>query len=182
MMLGLRRTLTTPNKPLLALCGVLSAACFISDQGIAQIKKVDGYDGYKFGMTIDEALKVKSAAKKKTPCDYRGVPVCLEYATTVSAFPARVTVQFQFDGNTPLLSQILLTVRSSLDDPVRYPCRDVGKEVLKLLVAKYGERPMIKDHEATWTSPDGGSVSLLALCVDDFNGLNVISYRPSSPL
>ena len=140
---------------------------------------MDGYDGYKFGMTIDEALKVKFAAKKKTPCDYQGVPVCLEYATTVSAFPATVSVQFQFDGNTPLLSQILLTVRS-LDD--RYPCPDVGKEVLKLLVAKYGERPMIKDHEATWTSPDGGFVSLLALCVDDFRGLNVISYRPSSPL
>jgi hypothetical protein len=132
-------------------------------------------------MTIDQALKVKSAAKQKTPCDYQGVPVCLEYSTTVSAFPATVTVQFKSDGNTLLLNQILLTVRS-LDEPVRYPCRDVGKEVLKLLVAKYGERPMIKDHEATWTSPDGGSVSLLALCGDDLKGVNVISYRPSSPL
>ena len=61
-MLGLRWTLTTLNKPLLGLCGVLIAVCFMSDQGIAQIKKVDGYDGYKFGMTIDQALKVKSAA------------------------------------------------------------------------------------------------------------------------
>ena len=94
---------------------------------------------------------------------------------------SRYFVQFQTDGNTPLLSQILLTIRS-LDEPVRYPCHDVGKEVLKLLVSKYGERPMIKDHEATWTSPDGGSVSLLALCVDDLKGLNVITYRPSSPL
>jgi len=146
---------------------------------MAQIKKVDGYDGYKFGMTVDQALKVRPAAEQKTPCDYQGIPVCLEYATTVSVFPATVNVQFK--GDVPLLSQILLTI-SSLDEPVHYSCREVGKEVLKLLVVKYGEHPIIKDHEATWTSPDGGSVSLLALCVGEVKGVNVIGYRPSSPL
>jgi hypothetical protein len=168
-----------PRMPLMCFCGVLVGAFFFPDRVMAQIRKVDGYDDYKFGMTIDQALKVRPAAKQKTPCDYVGVPVCLEYATTVSVFSA--TVNVQFEGDTPLLSQILITI-SSLDEPVPRPCREVGKEVLSLLVGKYGKHPFIKDHEATWTSPDGGSVSLLALCVGENKGVNVISYRPSSPL
>ena len=164
-----------PKIPLMCFCGVLVGAFFFPDRVMAQMKKVDGYDDYKFGMTVDQALKVRLAAKRNTPCDYSGVPVCLEYATTVSVFPATVNVQFQ--GDTPLLSQILITIRS-LDEPVRRPCHEVGKEVLRLLVDKYGTHPFIKDRAATWTSPEGGSVSLLALCVDENKGVNVISNRP----
>jgi hypothetical protein len=174
-----RSQLMIPKMLLTCFCGVLVGAFFFPDRVMAQIKKVDGYDDYKFGMTVDQALKVRPAAIRKTPCDYVGVPVCLEYATTVSVFSATVNVQFK--GDTPLLSQILITIRS-LDEPVRHPCREVGKEVLSLLVDKYGKRPFIKDHAATWTSPAGGSVSLLALCADESKGVNVISYRPSSPL
>jgi hypothetical protein len=159
-------------------CGVLIGTFFVPDRVMAKIKKVDGYDGYKFGMSIDQALNVKPAAKQKTPCDYQDVPTCLEYATTVSVFSARVNVQFKFENGTPLLSQVLLTI----DEPVRHPCHEVGRELLHLLVDKYGEHPVIENHKATWTSPDGGSVSLLALCVTEVQGVNIISYKPSSPL
>jgi len=167
------------RMPLMWFCGVLVGTFFVPDPVMAQIKKVDGYDGYKFGMTIDQAKKVKPAAKQ-TRCEYPGVATCLEYETMVSAFPATVVVQFR--GDTPLLSQILLTIRS-FDKPVRHSCREVGEEVLKLLAAKYGDSPFIKDHTAAWTSPEGGSVSLLALCVGEAGGgINVITYKPSSPL
>jgi hypothetical protein len=165
--------------PAVWFCAVFITAFFVSGRAMAQIKQVEGYDGYKFGMTIDQAKKVKPAAKQ-TRCEFAGVATCLEYKTKLSAFPATVTVQFK--GEAPLLSQILITIRS-LDKPVLHSCRDVGEEVLRLLVAKYGDKPFIKNHEATWTSPEGGSVSLLSLCVGEAgNGVNVITYTLSSPL
>jgi hypothetical protein len=160
------------------LFGLFVGALFLADRSMAQMKKVEGYDGYKFGMTIEQAKKVKPAAKQ-THCDYADVVTCLEYKTTVSAFSATVTVQFK--GATPLLSQILITLYS-LDDPVRDSCRVVGKAVLSPLVDKYGNNPLVKDHVATWASPEGGLVSLDALCVDDVHGVNIITYKPSSPL
>lgn len=149
------------------------------DQVIAGMKKVDGYDGYKFGMTLDQALQIKPFAKQKTPCGYKGVPVCLEYATAVSGFPARVDIQFE--GSAPLLSRILLTI-SSFEESVRHTCAEVGKVVLGLLADKYGKDPVVDDRKTTWTSPDGGSISLLTLCVHDRKGINVIGYEPSGPL
>ena len=169
----------TPRMPLLWFCSVLVGAFFVPDGVMAQIQKVDGYDGYKFGMSIDQAKNIKPAAKQ-TRCEYVSVDACLEYATTISVFPATVSVQFK--GATPLLSQILLTIRSFPEPVVRHPCREVGEEVLKLLAAKYGTNPLVKDRTATWTSPHGGSVSLLALCVGEVGGINVITYAPSSPL
>jgi hypothetical protein len=160
-------------------CAVLVGAFFFPDRVTAQIERVDGYDGYKFGMTIDQAKQVKPSAKQ-TRCEYVNVTICLEYATKISIFPATVAVQFK--GATPLLSRILLTIKSLPEPVVRHPCREVGKEVLKLLIAKYGDSPLIKDHTATWTSPGGGSVSLLALCVGEAGGINVITYEPTSPL
>jgi hypothetical protein len=157
-------------------CGPLVWA-FVASDGVVAQTKVDGYDGYKFGMTIDQAKRIKSAAKQ-TRCEYVDVSTCLEYRTMVSVFPATVTVQFK--GAAPLLSQIIITIRS-LADP-SHSCREVGREVLKLLTAKYGNDPFVKDHEATWASPEGGSVSLLALCIGEVEGINVITYKSSSPL
>jgi len=49
-------------------------------------------------------------------------------------------VTVQFEGATPLLSRILLTIRSFPEPVVRHPCREVGKEVLKLLLLEaYGD-------------------------------------------
>jgi hypothetical protein len=101
-----------PKKPLMCLCGVLVAACFMSDQVMAQIKKVDGYDGYKFGMTIDQALKVKSAAKQKTPCDYQGVPVCLEYATTSASRRTTRNNSFMFSLALHIADQSSCSIRN----------------------------------------------------------------------
>lgn len=151
-----------------------------AEQVRAQIEKVDGYDGYKFGMTIDQAKRVKPSAKQ-TRCEYASGPMwCLEYATRVSDFPAEVTVQFP--GATPLLTQILVTFRSLPDNVPRYSCREVGKEILKLLIAKYETDALLKGHTVTWTSPHGGSVSLTSLCVGEVEGINVVTYRTSNPL
>ena len=95
----------SPIRALVFCVVLVRGAAFPSDQVKAQIDKVDGYDGYRFGMTLDQAKKIKPAAKQ-TPCDFVQVVACLEYAITISAFPATVTVQFE--GATPALSQIII--------------------------------------------------------------------------
>jgi hypothetical protein len=158
----------------IALCPLIASVAAPS-ASVAQTRKIDGYEGYKFGMTLEQALKVRPSAKQ-TQCEYQNVTQCIEYETTVSAFPAKVTVQFH-----PAVVQILVTFYS-MDDPIDRSCREIGKELLKLMVPKYGSDPFIKDHKATWTSPEGGSVSLTALCTGPEKGINIISYQPTGAL
>jgi hypothetical protein len=156
----------------------VAALCIlIASPSVAQTGKIDGYEGYKFGMTLEQALKVRASAKQ-TQCDFNGVTTCIEYQTTVSAFLAKVTVQFA--PATPLLlSKILVTLYG---EPIDHGCTEIGKELLKLLASKYGNDPFIKDHVATWASSEGGSVSLTALCISPDTGINIISYQPTGPL
>jgi hypothetical protein len=152
--------------------------CATTTLAVAQNHKIDGYDGYKFRMTLDQARKANPEAKQ-TKCDYVNVDACLEYSTHVGPFPAAVTVQFS--GTPPLLTQILLTFRS-LDDTPLYKCQDITKELLELLVTKYKERPFVEHRKVTWTSPNGGAVQLTSLCLDAAKGINIITYMPSNPL
>ena len=156
-------------------CLVLPLAC---ETALAQPGKVEGYDGYKFGITVDQAIAVKPIAKQ-TPCDFVNVITCLEYETTVAAFPA--TAIIQFTGAPPLLSAVLLTIRSS-DEPAGHTCHEIGQEVLSLLLARYGAKPLIRNHAATWASPEGGSVSLLARCDGEDRGTNIVIFKPSGAL
>ena len=160
------------------LCGALVFSFCAPAHVAAQIKKVDGYEGYKFGMTLDQAKKVNPSAQQ-TRCTYVSVTACLEYPTTVSIFPAMVVVQFE--GAPPLLRQVLLTIKSSAETLIR-SCTEVTTEVVKLLIAKYGNRPLVRGFEAVWASPDGGSVILSAFCTNKDEGLNIIAYTSSSPL
>jgi hypothetical protein len=46
----------------IAVCTLVGAVAAPS-ASVAQTKKVDGYEGYKFGMTLEQALKVRPSAK-----------------------------------------------------------------------------------------------------------------------
>jgi hypothetical protein len=50
----------------IAVCTLVGAA---PNASVAETKKVDGYEGYKFGMTLEQALKVRPYAKQ-IQCDY----------------------------------------------------------------------------------------------------------------
>ena len=144
----------------------------------AQMAKVEGYDGYLFGMTVDQAMRVK-AGVKYAPCDFKDVVGCIEYDAMVSAFPTRVVVQFK--GASPRLAQVVLQF-DSLREPIQHPCKVVTAELVRLLVARYGGEPLIVQGVATWTSPEGGSVSFSQLCIDEKRGFNSVLYRPSAAL
>jgi hypothetical protein len=145
---------------------------------LAQIMAIDGYDRYRFGMSLAEAQAVNPTAKK-IPCGFKDVVFCLEYDTEISAFPARVDVQFE--GVEPRASQVVITI-DSLHEPIKHSCVDVAKELLKLLIAKYDSHPFVEKKTFTWSSPLGGSVTLLSLCITDSQGVNVVSYRKTGAL
>lgn len=157
------------------LCG---AALFAPLSALAQVPKIDGYDGYRFGMTVEEAAKVK-AGPSYASCEFTDMVGCIQYPVTVSAFPALVSVQFK--GATPRVVQIIISF-DSLKEPDKYPCEAVAKEVFRLMAAKYGRPPLFKKGIATWASPNGGAVEFSTLCLNETTGMNVIIYRPSAPL
>jgi hypothetical protein len=145
---------------------------------VSQPTQVDGYQGYKFGMTLEQARLVNPAAVY-TKCTYVGVDACLEYPTTISAFPAKVVAQFK--GVPLVLTQVVISF-DALHEPVRFPCNMVATELTKLLAAKYGRQPFTDQFDnITWAFADGSSVELSALCLGN-KGLNTIAYRPSNPL
>jgi hypothetical protein len=158
---------------------ILFIVSVVPTASVAQIKRVDGFEGYTFGMTLNQALAVRPTATQ-TQCDYNGVTTCIEYQTTISAFSAGVVVQFR-KAVPLLLSKILVTVHS-FDEPNDLPCYQVGKELLRLLSAKYGSDPFVNDHTATWAFAEGGAVSFAALCANKDKGINIISYQPSNAL
>jgi hypothetical protein len=66
----------------IAVCTLVGAVT-APNASVAETKKVDGYGGYKFGMTLEQALKVRPYAKQ-IQCDYDDVTTCIEYQTTIS--------------------------------------------------------------------------------------------------
>jgi hypothetical protein len=158
---------------LVCLCGMLIFAFSIPQVFAAPVKKIDGYGGYKFGMTVEQALRVNPAARL-TDCDDSDATACLVYTTAISAFSASVTVQFA--GTTARVSKILVTIDTA-ENAQAHSCLNVGQEILKLLVDTYGASSRVEGCETTWVSPEGGSVSLLSLCVGS-RGVNVLGYSP----
>lgn len=144
----------------------------------AQVDRIDGYDGFAFGMTIEQATAIRPGSKVE-PCGFAGVVGCIEFKTNVSAFPA--TVDVQFSGDPPVVTQIVLIVES-LADSANSPCTAVTNELGRLLAAKYGNKFLIVRNTATWASAHGGAVSLTALCVNKTKGANVIAFKPSTQL
>jgi hypothetical protein len=158
---------------LACLCGALVFTLPIHQALGAPATTIDGYGGYKFGMSIEQALRVNPAARL-APCDDADATACLAYATAISNFSALVTVQFT--GAAPRVSRILVTIDADENGQSR-PCPSVGREILGLLVDTYGASSRVEGYETTWVSSEGGSVSLLSLCVGS-KGVNVLGYSP----
>src|SRR5436305_112063 len=119
---------------LACLCGALFFAPVIPQAFGAAGKSVDGYDGYRFGMTIEQALRVNPAAKL-APCDDADATACLAYATAISNLSAFVAVQFS--GAIPRISKILLTIDVD-NNGQSHHCQSVGREISTLLTDTYG--------------------------------------------
>lgn len=51
---------------------LISLVCVLSSVAIAQVDKIDGYDGFVFGTTIEQATVVRPGSRLE-PCGFAGV-------------------------------------------------------------------------------------------------------------
>lgn len=110
----------------------------------AQVDKIDGYEGFAFGMTMEQAVAIRPGSKVE-PC---GVVGCIEYTTNVSGFPA--TVDVQFGGDPPLVTKVVLVIESmNVADAANRPCTAITSELGRQLATKYGKTFLIKRNTAT---------------------------------
>lgn len=149
-----------------------------SPSAYATESKIDGFAGYRFGMTINDAKAVRADAEL-TDCEFRGVWRCLEFPNEFYGEQARVVVQL--DSKTRLVDQIVVQF-DRLNTEAPEACSLVIQNVVPQLEAKYGKPSLVKSRQATWYFPQGGKVSFHNLCIDKDNGTVAVSYSAASPL
>ncbi|MBI2716257.1 MAG: hypothetical protein HYX37_17665 [Rhizobiales bacterium] len=105
--------------------------------------KIDGYEGFAFGMPMEQAVAIRPGSKVE-PCGFVGVVGCIEYTTNVSGFPA--TVDVQFSGYPPLVTQVVLIIVSmNVADAANHPCTAITSELGRQLATKYGSNSSSKE-------------------------------------
>lgn len=157
----------------------LVTVLLLSQVAVAQrTKRVDGYDGYRFGMNFEEASKVRPDAKK-TSCPYKGVVFCLDYETAIGGISG--IAHIQFEGDVPRIGQIVVET-GSIKEPPTVPCEDAAVILAKALTAQFGFRPYFDSPNNPWSSvvwnfEDGGVVRMEPLCLKSGKGLTVVVFN-----
>ena len=163
----------------LVACLIASTLVFGTAGAAGQASRIDGYDGYRFGMSLDEARRVNPQALFNPKCS--AGRQCLSYETKISAFDALVIVRLT--GKPARVEDVLVTIESFTNRPVFYPCKTVLAELVRLLKARYGSNPVRIGamDSLTWAAPNGGTAELTSICLGQ-EGSNDVIYRPSNPM
>jgi len=141
--------------------------------------EIDGYGGYKFGMTLKEADAVRDD-DAVVSCDYVGVKTCIEREGNFFGEKGVVTVQF--DLKTNRVRQILITFRRLDGEKGQKACRKVLETIATPLIDTYGKPRISEDNsEIAWYARRGGRVQLTKLCITEDTGAVIVSYAPSEP-
>ena len=146
----------------------------------AQLARLEGYDGYTFGMTVEQALKVHPGTSV-VPCDYPGTVGCLKREITVAQLPGQTVVLFA--GQEPRVTNIHAEF-NFLPKPGPVPCKTATKTLLLFLVEQYGPMWSVISSDmtryafsSTWRFPERGVLSLQTMCVGELGG-NMIVFDP----
>lgn len=139
---------------------------------LGTVEKIDGYGGYKFGMTLAEADAVTND-DKIVGCEYYGVRKCI---TRGGEFLGESeTVVAQIDDKTQRIRQVVV----SFEGTESGACDAVARVVRNTLLKSYGlDDVNAKGPRAEWHFPKGGSIGLLKLCEVGMN-LVTVSFAPS---
>lgn len=139
--------------------------------------KLDGYGGYKFGMTLKEAMAVRGDVKV-TNCEYTGVEKCLERQGRFFGEPGNVTVQiFKSTGR---VEQIVIAFRRMDSPEDSQACKKTVDVLLPQLLKVYDPKQAVSPNtqrELVWYFSKGGEVSLVNLCITDDLGMVVVTYK-----
>ena len=164
-------------RSLLSLLILFAVTEFAND---GEIEKIDGYGGYKFGMTLEEADAVRPDDVRQSECKYPGVSlVCLKRQTTLYGEEAEIVVIFSQQGQRVERVQINFF---RMTENSTGACRSVLKAIAEPLLKTFGTKYLRESEDnlkITWHLPKGGKVVLRKLCVDADFGVVTVTYSPS---
>ncbi len=165
------------HKYLLSLPAILLLTLLTTTVSASE-NEIDGFGYYKFGMTLDEAEKVRED-DELTDCDYKTVAKCLEYDSVFYGEEARVVALISSD--TLRINAILVNF-DRINTTELKACRNVLKAIAGPLLHKYGTNVEKEGSSHIWNQSNGNRVILSSFSVTDDNGLVVVAYEQGESL
>lgn len=136
------------------------------------VPRIDGYNSYKFGMSIEQAREARPTSHK-TDCDYVGTAYCLTENTQF--FGQDANIDALFAKATKSLYQVNITFdRVKGKDGA---CKKVLEAIATPLGQKWGFPTRERGVTLFWESVHGGTLSVSRFCIDDDSGIVVVSYQ-----
>ncbi len=153
--------------------------CVVTDASADPPLRIDGYGGYRFGMSFAEADALYADDTQSAQRSDSFAPKYLSRVT--QAFGEAAELLMLFDKLSDRLAAITLRFN-------RYSATTPAGECLRLLrhaeeqfTREYGTHNMIVATEPggrSWHFPQGGVVSITNLCVGADKGAVAVSFRP----
>lgn len=139
-----------------------------------QITKLEGFGGYKFGMTLEEADAVRKDDVINRACEFHETEVCIERRTVFFGEEAIITAQIS--SRTHRLDQVIITF-NRIKSTIAGACKKVLHNIAGPLLKTYGTGAKEENNNFVWHLPQGGEVTLTRLCITEDSGVVVVSYR-----
>ncbi len=140
------------------------------------IDRIDGYGGYKFGMTLSQADAVRTDDVVQKPCSYPEMEACINRETELFGEKASVSVLISSETHTVKRVHIIFATLSS-DGPGS--CNRVLSSISLPLVQVFGVNFKKDDRSVIWHFPLGGRVIVAHTCFPSGEGIVVVSYEQS---
>jgi hypothetical protein len=157
-------------------CAVLFGTAFAGQE----VSKLDGYGGYKFGMTFQEALAVRRDVRI-TNCEYAGVEKCLERDATIFGEKANIIVQINKAAKR--VNQIVIKFDRIDVPPGSQSCIKTLESIRRQIIKIYNPAEAKRDGVQTiWYFPRGGRVVLNNICMTEDRGMIVVTYAETEGL
>ena len=139
-----------------------------------QITKLEGYGGYRFGMTLEEADAVREDDVINRDCQFENTETCIERRTVL--FGEEAIVIAQISSRTHKLNQIIVQF-NRIDSTVAGACKKVLLNIAGPLIKTFGTHIKEEGSNFIWYLSRGGEVTLTRLCITDDSGMVIVSYR-----
>lgn len=137
--------------------------------------KIEGYGGFKFGMTLEEGILVRNDDHVNDNPAYWAAYKTIERETSIYGYDALIVAQI--NSQSRRLDRVVIEFKKWDGG-----CEQLVEDIVDNLFNFYGEE-FVKGEDAkgTWTFPDGGIITLYNICYGDIGQVNV-AYSSSEKL
>ena len=131
------------------------------------VNKIDGFGGFKFGMTLDEAIQVRDDDIVNDNPTYFAAYKTIERATSIYGYDAVIVAQI--NDKSKLLDRVVVEFRRWEGG-----CEEVAGVIIEKLLDIYGgEYVKSENSKGTWTFPSGGTITMFNICYGDSGQVSV---------